>query len=69
MAQGNGILQPHHLIDELDNVAGDEVGRQKLSDGPFGQILKSAQVNSVIHSVHELILKSFLIEDSISMRM
>ncbi|KAL6339669.1 hypothetical protein AAG906_034754 [Vitis piasezkii] len=43
VAQGNGILQPHHLIDELDNVVGDDVGRQKLSDGPFGQILKSAQ--------------------------
>ena len=56
MAQGNGILQPHHLIDELDNIVGDDVGRQKLSDGPFGQILKSAQVNSVIHSVYEQIV-------------
>lgn len=43
VAQGNGILQPHHLIDELDNIVGDDVGRQKLSDGPFGQILKSTQ--------------------------
>nr|WCB56989.1 SUS2 [Vitis amurensis] len=43
VAQGKGILQPHHLIDELDNIVGDDVGRQKLSDGPFGQILKSAQ--------------------------
>ncbi|KAJ9696556.1 hypothetical protein PVL29_008664 [Vitis rotundifolia] len=43
VAQGNGILQPHHLIDELDNIVCDDVGRQKLSDGPFGQILKSAQ--------------------------
>ncbi|XP_059632761.1 sucrose synthase 2-like [Cornus florida] len=44
VAQGKGILQPHHLIDELDNVVGeDHQGIQELKDGPFSQILKSAQ--------------------------
>ncbi|KAA8543074.1 hypothetical protein F0562_021431 [Nyssa sinensis] len=43
VAQGKGILQPHHLIDELDNIIGDETSRQKLSDGPFSEVLKSAQ--------------------------
>lgn len=62
MAQGNGILQPHHLIDELDNIVGDDVGRQKLSDGPFGQILKSTQVNSVIHPVYEQIVSDWKVQ-------
>lgn len=44
VAQGKGILQPHVLIDELDNIVGDEIGRQKLRDGPFSEVLKSAQV-------------------------
>ncbi|KAL2556639.1 Sucrose synthase 3 [Forsythia ovata] len=43
VAQGKGILQPHHLIDELDNIVCDDAGKKKLSDGPFGEILKSAQ--------------------------
>ncbi|KAK3004679.1 hypothetical protein RJ639_018705 [Escallonia herrerae] len=43
VAQGKGILQPHHLIDEIDNVIGDDAARQKLSDGPFSEVLKSAQ--------------------------
>lgn len=38
------MLQPHHLIDELDNIVCDEAGKKKLSDGPFGEILKAAQV-------------------------
>ncbi|KAM7275107.1 hypothetical protein ACFE04_016973 [Oxalis oulophora] len=44
-AQGNGILQPHHLLDELDAIIGDD---QSLRDGPFGDILKSAQEAIVI---------------------
>lgn len=44
VAQGKGILQPHHLIDELENVVGDDKGRQKLTDGVFSEVLKSAQV-------------------------
>lgn len=38
------MLQPHHLIDELDNIVCDDAGKKKLSDGPFGEILKAAQV-------------------------
>lgn len=43
VSQGKGMLQPHHLIDELDNIVCDDAGKKKLSDGPFGEILKSAQ--------------------------
>jgi len=41
--QGKGILQPHTLIDELDNVIGDDQTRLDLTDGPFSEVLKSAQ--------------------------
>lgn len=44
MGQGKGILQPHHLIDELDNIISNETACQKLRDGPFSEVLKSAQV-------------------------
>jgi sucrose synthase len=43
VGQGKGILQPHNLIDELENVIGDDSCREKLRSGPFGEILKSAQ--------------------------
>ncbi|XP_050266200.1 sucrose synthase 3 [Quercus robur] len=43
VSQGKGILQPHTLIDELDSVIGDDPSRLKLKEGPFGEILKSAQ--------------------------
>ncbi|XP_038682199.1 sucrose synthase 2 [Tripterygium wilfordii] len=44
VAQGKGILQPHNLIDELEKVIGDDdQARVKLSDGPFGEVLKAAQ--------------------------
>nr|AEZ00746.1 SusA1 [Gossypium hirsutum] len=43
VAQGKGLLQPHTLIDELENVVGDDKAREKLSDGPFSEVLKSAQ--------------------------
>ncbi|XP_015891967.3 sucrose synthase 2 [Ziziphus jujuba] len=43
VAQGKGILQPHHLIDEVDNVISDDQARLKLSDGPFGEVIRSAQ--------------------------
>nr|ASU91340.1 Sucrose synthase [Juglans sigillata] len=43
VAQGKGILQPHTLIDELDNCIGDDESRLHLRDGPFSEILKSAQ--------------------------
>lgn len=45
VAQGKGILQPHHLIDELESVIGDDEGsgKEHLRDGLFGQILQSTQ--------------------------
>ncbi|GAV91439.1 Glycos_transf_1 domain-containing protein/Sucrose_synth domain-containing protein [Cephalotus follicularis] len=43
VAQGKGILQPHSLIDELDNIIGDDQAKINLRDGPFGEVLKSAQ--------------------------
>uniref|UniRef100_A0A7N0R9Y4 Sucrose synthase n=1 Tax=Kalanchoe fedtschenkoi TaxID=63787 RepID=A0A7N0R9Y4_KALFE len=41
--QGKGILQPHHLLDELDKLIGEDEGKKMLRDGPFGEVLKSAQ--------------------------
>lgn len=43
VAQGKGILQAHTLLDELDNIPGDDQTRLKLRDGPFSEVLKSAQ--------------------------
>ncbi|CAN0889053.1 Sucrose synthase 2 [Linum grandiflorum] len=40
--QGKGILQPHNLLDELDNIICDEQDRETLRNGPFGEVLKSA---------------------------
>ncbi|XP_072996828.1 sucrose synthase 4 [Typha latifolia] len=41
VGQGKGILQPHHLLDGLESV--EDHGRQKLSEGPFLEVIKSAQ--------------------------
>lgn len=49
MSQGKGILQPHVLIDELDNIIGDDESRQQLSNGPFGEVLKAAQVDFLLY--------------------
>ncbi|CAM8965480.1 unnamed protein product [Rhodiola kirilowii] len=46
--QGKGILQPHHLVDELDKIIGEDEARKLLRDGPFGEVLKSAQATIVI---------------------
>ncbi|XP_040870106.1 sucrose synthase 2 isoform X1 [Glycine max] len=43
VAQGKGILQPHNLIDELDNIPGDDEAIVDLKNGPFGEIVKSAK--------------------------
>ncbi|KAJ7972997.1 Sucrose synthase [Quillaja saponaria] len=43
VAQGKGILQPHSLIDELENIIGNDEAGEKLRDGPFSEIVKSAQ--------------------------
>ncbi|KAK6944684.1 Glycosyl transferase, family 1 [Dillenia turbinata] len=39
--QGKRILQPHHLLSELEAISGDD--RHKLTDGSFGDVLKSTQ--------------------------
>lgn len=49
MSQGKGILQPHVLIDELDNVFGDDEAREHLKNGPFSEVLKSAQVDFLLY--------------------
>ncbi|KAK2645491.1 hypothetical protein Ddye_020686 [Dipteronia dyeriana] len=43
VSKGKGILQRHHLTDELANIAKEDEGMQKLSDGPFMKVLQSAQ--------------------------
>ncbi|XP_030543188.1 sucrose synthase 2 [Rhodamnia argentea] len=43
VAQGKGILQPHHLLDELENIISEDEGKNSLIDGPFSEVLKSAQ--------------------------
>ncbi|KAI3800923.1 hypothetical protein L1987_29023 [Smallanthus sonchifolius] len=43
VAQGKATLQPHQILDELENIIGDDASRQKLTDGPFGDALKTAQ--------------------------
>ncbi|XP_052188073.1 sucrose synthase 2-like [Diospyros lotus] len=43
VAQGKGILQPHHLLDELDSIIGVGEANQTLYDGPFSEVLRSAQ--------------------------
>ncbi|KNA07832.1 hypothetical protein SOVF_168170 [Spinacia oleracea] len=48
VAQGKCLLQPHHLIDALENVIGEDKGKQVLSDGPFSEVLRSAQEAIVI---------------------
>lgn len=49
VAQGKGILQPHHLVCELAEVIKNDEAMEKLSDSPFTTILESVQVDS--HSV------------------
>ncbi|CAK8572770.1 unnamed protein product [Lathyrus sativus] len=41
--QGKGILQPHSLIDELESIHGKGQVTEDLKNGPFGEIVKSAQ--------------------------
>ncbi|KAL2928117.1 Sucrose synthase [Bienertia sinuspersici] len=48
VAQGKCLLQPHHLIDGLENVIGEDKGKQILSDGPFSEVLRSAQEAIVV---------------------
>nr|AAK65960.1 sucrose synthase [Beta vulgaris] len=48
VAQGKCLLQPHHLIDGLESVIGEDKGKQILSDGPFSEVLRSAQEAIVV---------------------
>ncbi|XP_004298147.1 PREDICTED: sucrose synthase 2-like [Fragaria vesca subsp. vesca] len=41
--QGNGILQPHQIINELDKVIEEDEKMKKLKDSPFSKVLQSAQ--------------------------
>lgn len=41
--QGKSILQPHDLLDELEKVISGDEAKLKLKDGPFSEVLKSAQ--------------------------
>ncbi|GMN37931.1 hypothetical protein TIFTF001_007213 [Ficus carica] len=43
VAQGKGILQPHTLLDEIENVFAHDETRENLSAGPFGEVIKAAQ--------------------------
>jgi sucrose synthase len=43
VAQGKKILQPHHLLDGLAEVIGENDELQKLRDGLFGDVLRSTQ--------------------------
>ncbi|KAM0988214.1 hypothetical protein ACFX13_012426 [Malus domestica] len=43
VARENGILQPHQMINELENVIMEDEGMQKLKDSSFSKVLQSAQ--------------------------
>lgn len=45
MSQGKGILQPHTLLDEIDNVFAEDETRESLINGPFGGVIKAAEVD------------------------
>jgi hypothetical protein len=45
--KGKGILQPHHILDALDEVHGS--GGGALAEGPFLDVLRSAQVRRRAH--------------------
>ncbi|KAF1879143.1 hypothetical protein Lal_00047815 [Lupinus albus] len=41
--QGKGMLQPNVLVDEMQNILGQDEANKDLIKGPFGEIIKSAQ--------------------------
>ncbi|KAK9136835.1 hypothetical protein Sjap_007429 [Stephania japonica] len=60
VAQGKGILQPHHLVDELEKVIGETRGGQTLIDGIFGEVIKSAQVRRSNSHEEAIVLPPFV---------
>lgn len=42
--KGKGILQHHQLIAEVEAIP--EANRKTLLDGPFGEVLRAAQVGN-----------------------
>lgn len=44
-AKGKGILQHHQVIAEFEEIP--EENRQKLTDGAFGEVLRSTQVTNI----------------------
>ncbi|KAL3828969.1 hypothetical protein ACJIZ3_017771 [Penstemon smallii] len=38
VARGKGILQPHHLIDEVDKIIGDDPARKIVNECPFSEV-------------------------------
>ncbi|KAI9080352.1 hypothetical protein K1719_037746 [Acacia pycnantha] len=43
LGQGKGILQPHNLIDELENIIKEDQASKELKDSRFCETLKSAK--------------------------
>lgn len=48
MSQGRAILQPHHLLDELNNIA-DENKVADIKESAFGKLLQNCQVEKISH--------------------
>lgn len=49
VGKGKGILQRHHLTEEMDDIVKEDEGMQKLSESSFMKVLQSAQVNLWLH--------------------
>ncbi|KAJ4722129.1 Sucrose synthase [Melia azedarach] len=43
VAKGKGILQRHHLTDELVSIVKEDEGMKKINESPFMKVLQSAQ--------------------------
>ena len=48
VSQGRAILQPHHLLDELNNIA-DENKVADIKESAFGKLLQNCQVEKISH--------------------
>lgn len=52
--KGKGILQHHQVIAEFEEIP--EESRQKLTDGAFGEVLRSTQVTNSFRALNRRIL-------------